>query len=196
MKAKYIEAVESGNLVRVRLFLANELMLDPRGKSFIEMKRFAESHLSNLYDVDDSKSYSMNESDWNEDLLFAIKNDLDDNFSKEKLAIYEKIAKKVLKDKAEQLNKKEAARLARTACAYDNKVNSTKRNNSSNKRIYTGIIIGSAAVAVTGLCLSREALASLGLTGVGFCLSRVALASLGLTGVVIGGILLYNESKK
>ena len=34
MKNKYIEAVESGNIVRVRLSLSNELMLDPRGDSF------------------------------------------------------------------------------------------------------------------------------------------------------------------
>ena len=41
MKVKFIKAVESRDLVSVRLFIANELMLDPRGKSFAEMKNFA-----------------------------------------------------------------------------------------------------------------------------------------------------------
>ena len=110
MKAKFIKAVEGGDLVSVRLFIANELMLDPRGKSFSEMKNYAETKFSNLYDIDDAKSYSSVKTEWNEDLLFTIKNDLDSNFSKEKLAIYEDVAKFVLRDKAEQLNKEEASR--------------------------------------------------------------------------------------
>lgn len=177
MKAKFIKAVESGDLVSVRLFIANELMLDPRGESFNEMKNFAEAKISNLYDVDNGKSYSSVNTEWNEDLLFSIKNDLDDNFSKEKLAIYEKVAKYVLNDKAEEL-KKEAFRSSSTSTTHRPE-NVGKAQKESNKKLYTGITIGSAAVAVTGLCLSR-----------------VALTSLGLAGVVIGGILLYNDARK
>lgn len=178
MKAKFIKAVESGDLVSVRLFIANELMLDPRGKSFSEMKNFAEDKFSNLYDVDNAKSYSSVKTEWNEELLFSIKNDLDDNFSKERLAIYEKVAKYVLKDKAEQLDKEEATRAARNSRVYnDDKAKTTPK--SSNKEIYTGITIVGAAVAITGLCLSR-----------------VVLTSLGAAGMVIGGILLYNDTKK
>ena len=172
MKAKFIKAVEGGDLVSVRLFIANELMLDPRGKSFSEMKNFAETKFSNLYDIDDAKSYSSVKTEWNEDLLFTIKNDLDSNFSKEKLAIYEDVAKFVLKDKAEQLNKEEASR--------SSSVNAAGRVQKNNKKkLSIGITVGGAAVAVTGLCLSR-----------------LALASLGFAGVVIGGILLYNDAKK
>ena len=114
MKVKFIKAVESKDLVSVRLFIANEFMLDPRGKSFTEMKNFAEAKFDNLYDPDNAKSYSSVKTDWNEELLFSIKNDLDDNFSKEKLAVYESVAKYVLKDKAEELDKEEASHSART----------------------------------------------------------------------------------
>ncbi len=176
MKAKFIKAVECGDLVSVRLFIANELMLDPRGKSFSEMKNFAETKFSNLYDIDDAKSYSSVKTEWNEDLLFSIKNDLDSNFSKEKLDIYENVAKYVLIDKAEQLNKEETSRSSR----IDTDTVNTRRNQkNNNKNLYIGITIGGAAVAVTGLCLSR-----------------LALASLGFAGVVIGGFLLYNDTKK
>lgn len=174
MKAKFIKAVESGDLVSVRLFISNELMLDPRGKSFSEMKNFAESKFSNLYDVDDSKSYSSTQAEWNEKFLFSIKNDLDNNFSKEKLAIYENVAKYVLKEKADQLNKEE------TSCSqrkYSENVDRKQKKN--NKKLYMGITVGGAAVAVTGLCLSR-----------------VVLASFGFAGVIIGGILLYNDTRK
>ena len=178
MKVKFIKAVESGDLVSVRLFIANELMLDPRGKSFTEMKNFAEAKFDNLYDPDNAKSYSSVKTDWNEELLFSIKNDLDDNFSKEKLAVYESVAKYVLKDKAEELDKEEASRSARTTTT-SNSENTGRSQRRNNKNLYTCITVGGAAIAVTGLCLSR-----------------VALASLGLAGVVIGGILLYNEAKK
>ena len=178
METEFIKEVESGDLVGVRLSISNELMLDPRGKSFSEMKTFAEAKLTNLYDVDDSTKYSSVKTDWNEDLLFTIKNDLDDNFSKEKLAIYENIAKYVLKDKAEKLNKEEAAKSARNINAHNND-SVVRAKNNSNKKLYTGITVGGAAVAVTGLCLSR-----------------VALASLGFAGMIIGGILLYNDAKK
>lgn len=178
MKVKFIKAVESRDLVSVRLFIANELMLDPRGKSFAEMKNFAEAKFDNLYDPDNAKSYSSVKTDWNEELLFSIKNDLDDNFSKEKLAVYESVAKYVLKDKAEELDKEEASRSARTTTT-SNSENTGRSQRRNNKNLYTCITVGGAAIAVTGLCLSR-----------------VALASLGLAGVVIGGILLYNDAKK
>lgn len=178
MKVKFIKAVESRDLVSVRLFIANELMLDPRGKSFTEMKNFAEAKFDNLYDPDNAKSYSSVKTDWNEELLFSIKNDLDDNFSKEKLAVYESVAKYVLKDKAEELDKEEASRSARTTTT-SNSENTGRTQRRNNKNLYTCITVGGAAIAVTGLCLSR-----------------VALASLGLAGVVIGGILLYNDAKK
>ena len=174
MKAKFIKAVESGDLVSIRLFISNELMLDPRGKSFSEMKSFAESKISKLYDVDDATSYSSTQAEWNEKILFSIKNDLDNNFSKEKLAIYENVAKYVLKEKADQLNKEE------TSCSqrkYSENVDRKQKKN--NKKLYMGITVGGAAVAVTGLCLSR-----------------VVLASFGFAGVIIGGILLYNDTRK
>ena len=108
--------------------------------------------------------------------MFSIKNDLDDNFSKEKLSIYENVAKYVLKDKAEQLNKEETSRSSRI---YTETINTGRVQKNNNKKLYVGITVGGAAVAVTGLCLSR-----------------LALASLGFAGIVIGGILLYNNTKK
>ena len=52
MKQKFITAVNAGDVVSVRLMLSNELMLDPRGKSFDEMLFFAEKQLPNLYEAD------------------------------------------------------------------------------------------------------------------------------------------------
>ena len=97
MKSKFKKVVDAGDLVSTRLFLANEMLLDPRGKSFMEMRSYAETVFSNLYDVHDGGSFEENMAAWSEDLLFKVKNDLDFNFSRERLDFYCNLAKEVLK---------------------------------------------------------------------------------------------------
>ena len=107
MKDKFKKAVENGDLSDVRLFLSNELMLDPRGASFHEMLAYAESQLNGLFVPDDGHRSEKDASLWDKDFLYQIKNELDDNFSREKLNYYEQVAKQVLKDKARQLHEEE-----------------------------------------------------------------------------------------
>ena len=179
MKAKFIKAVDTADIVSTRLFLANELMLDPRGETFHEMKIYAESRLNNLYEPDNGHIYDETEDAWNEKFLFNLKNDLDFNFSKERLAFYEKVVKVVLKEKAASLDEEEHKSSSYTHMYSNTFSSDTNENKNSKKKIYTTITAGSAVVALTGLCVSK-----------------MALASLGVAGMVIGGVLLYNESKK
>ena len=180
MKAKYIRAIDNNDVVSVRLFLANELMLDPRGKSFSDIKNLAESRIVNLYEPHDGKTYSEDPSKWNEDVLFEIKNDLDVNFSKERLAVYEDVAKKVLKSKAEQLDKEESDQVGASYSEDYNSVYSDERDPSrSNRRIYSGVTAAGAAVTVLGVCVSKG-----------------VVAAIGVLGLAVGGIMWYNESKK
>ena len=81
MKPKFKKVVDAGDLISTRLFLANEMMLDPRGNSFMEMRSYAESSFSNLYDAHDGGAFNMDSATWSEDLLFTVKNELDSNFS-------------------------------------------------------------------------------------------------------------------
>ena len=176
MKAKFITAVEEGNLVRVRLFLSNELMLDPRGKTFNEMKTYAESRFGDLYEADNGIRYEMGAETWNQDFLFNLKNDLDSNFSRERLDLYENVAKIVLKDKADFLDQEDAKETESHQLGIYSDV---EYNASEKKRRYTRITAGSAVVALTGMCFSKA-----------------ALTTLGIAGVVVGSVLLYKESKK
>lgn len=104
MKAKFKRTVDSGDLEGTRISLANEMMLDPRGDSFIEMCNYAETSLPNLYDKHDGASFDKNQDNWDETLLFSTKNALDNNFSKERLEFYYNLAKVVLKEKADTLD--------------------------------------------------------------------------------------------
>jgi hypothetical protein len=105
MKPKFMEAISNGDLITIRLYLANELLLDPRGKSFNKMRTYAEMNIMDLYEIHNETDFSEISSIWNEELLFNLRNDLDYNFSKERLDFFEKVAKIVLREKAQLMDK-------------------------------------------------------------------------------------------
>lgn len=178
MKDKFKKAVESGDISDVRLFLSNELMLDPRGASFHEMLSYAESQLDGLFVPDNGHRSEKESALWDKDFLYQIKNELDDNFSREKLNYYEQVAKQVLKEKAEQLDAEETRRGHQS----DNQGSEQQADNwfeGHKKEVYTGVTVGGAV-----------------LTTIGLCVSKVALTTLGVVGLAVGGYMLYKETKK
>lgn len=176
MKTKFIKAVEDNDILSVRISISNELMLDPRGRSFKEMLAYAESRLTNLYDEHDGVCYAEDIVVWNEEFLSDIKNELDYNFSRERLEFYEKVAMFVLREKAENLDNEERDDSNRsfTGNSIDD-VNETMQN-VSKKHIYTGVLIGGAIATVAGICTSKT-----------------VLSLLGVAGIAVGGYLLYKE---
>lgn len=109
MRQKFIDAVEAGNLISVRYSLSNELLLDPRGGSYREMKAMAEERLENLYETLDGELPKKAAEEYSEADLMELKNELDSNFCKERLEHYEQVVAVVLREKAEQMDKGGAA---------------------------------------------------------------------------------------
>ena len=178
MKDKFKKAVENEDLSDVRLFLSNELMLDPRGASFHEMLAYAESQLNGLFVPDNGHRSEKDAALWDKDFLYQIKNELDDNFSREKLNYYEQVAKQVLKDKARQLDEEESKQWHQQEKQNDE--NQTKNWFEGHKKeVYTGVTVGGAV-----------------LTTIGLCVSKAALTTLGVVGLAVGGYMLYKETKK
>ena len=178
MKQKYLKAIEENDVISVRIFLANELMLDPRGHSFKEMLELAEQKIPTVYELDNGNSYTQDSTTWDEAFLFNLKNDLDENFSREKLRFYETVVKVVLKEKASQLDKEETQQQAASSRQTDPSCN-TETGFEHKKAIYAGVTVGGLVLTATGLSFSK-----------------MALTSLGIAGVMIGGYLLYKESTK
>lgn len=176
MKATFKKTVDSRDLEGVRLSLSNEMMLDPRGESFIEMRQYAETMLPQLYDAHNGENLDMNQDNWNEDLLFSTKNDLDNNFSKERLDYYFDMAKIVLKENADKLNREQKA-------VVQNKDPHTYRSSSNAdvkaNPLYVGAAIGGLIVGGSGLILGKT-----------------VITVVGLAAAAISGGILYNESKK
>ena len=107
LKEKFIDAVKNNNIISIRLFLANELMLDPRGYSFKIMRDYAENNINELYESHNQESFVEDQSKWDQELLYTIRNDLDTNFSRERLGYFERLCKVVLKEKALSLKTEE-----------------------------------------------------------------------------------------
>ncbi len=178
MKAKFIRAVENNDISMVRAFISNEMLLDPRGKSFDEMLSFAESKFSNLYEIDNAVKFTSNQSQWNEDILFKIKNELDINFSRERILIYKLVAKTVLKEKATQMDREENATKIKEESISDHSSYSEVKH-THNKKLYKQITAGGVLLTLAGTIVQKG-----------------ILTTLGIAGIVVGGVLIYKSSKK
>lgn len=107
MKKEFIDAIEANDVTKVRLLLSDELMLNPHSDKYQEMKEYAEKNLPNLYEEHDGTSLEYDEGNLTMDFLMQIKNDLDFNFSKERLVVFEKVARMVLSVKENSLDEAE-----------------------------------------------------------------------------------------
>lgn len=111
MRAKSKETVDTGDLIGARVGLANELLIDPRGRSFHEMIVYAERSFSDrLYEPHDGEELDRNQEHWTKELMLSTKNALEENFSRKRLNYYYQMVQVVLKDKAEALRQEEASK--------------------------------------------------------------------------------------
>lgn len=173
MKPDFIKAVEEQNLAKVRISLSNELLLDPRGNSFSEMLTYAMSNLPDLFEENRESNYIVPpEENWDKEFLFKVKNDIDFNFSREKLAFYEKVIQVVGKSKAERLENEEKS----------------KRENGHEDQ--TSYEIGHPKINKTYALISAGG-ATLALIGI--AAGKTMLMAIGSAALVVGGVLLFTS---
>lgn len=159
MKEHFIKAVEDGNVGKVRIALSNELLLDPRGKTFAEMLIYAKEKLPNLFEENKEANYNVPpKEDWNEAFLFKVKNDLDSNFSVEKLAFYQAVIEVVGKEKAETLEKEEQQSSSKPAS--DTML--VTRKKSKVKPTSITVTTGGAILTAAGICFGKTLLTIFG----------------------------------
>ena len=175
MDKDFIKDVDNSNVKSVRLDLTNELLLDPRGVSFKEMLTYAMSKLPNLFEENKEANYFVPpHDDWDEDFLFVVKNYLDSNFSKEKLAFYQAVIEKVGKAKADDLEKEEMS-----PKHEEPKTSSTNQKKIVAKPVSATVTTGGAILTIVGISLGKTLLTVLG------------------GAVLVGGVLLIiNDNKK
>lgn len=158
MDTDFIKDVDNGNVKSVRLDLSNELLMDPRGETFKEMLTYAKSKLPNLFEENKEANYSVPpQEEWNEDFLFVVKNDLDSNFSIEKIAFYQAVIEKVGKAKAEKLEQEEKKPVIQSTVSTQ-----PRRKKVVVKPVTATVTTGGAVLTIVGLCLGKTLLTILG----------------------------------
>ena len=142
---EFMEAVQSGNILLVRIMLKDILLLDPTGNQFDEMQKYAMSSMDNLYSEHDDEILNFDMTAWNEEYLneqmVAVVND----FSKERVELLKNMVQYLYKNKADQIRKE------RECVAQSHTI--------PRKQVGIGVAIAGSVLAVAGLCTAHIAMA-------------------------------------
>lgn len=154
MTQEFIQAVKQHDLASVRMMLSNELLFDPRGETFGEMLAYAKDNLSDLFEEERPSRFSIpsEPEEWNVDVLSKMKRALNINFSVEKLALFEKMAKYIGKDKAKTLDDNETKKRSKDSKSSRSSDEVTTAHRKISRKKAGTIVTGSGAIiAITGL---------------------------------------------
>lgn len=140
----FIDAVQAGKLMRVRIMLKDSLLVDPTATIFDEMSNYAQKEMNNLYVLHDGEKLNYDVSSWNEEYLNEQMVVVVNNFSKERINLLKSMVRILYKEKANRIKEEN---------------NETKVSQGvSCKQIGTGVTIAGATLAVAGICTSQTAL--------------------------------------
>lgn len=185
MRQNFIDAVKNGEVKSVRMMLSNELLLDPRGKTFSEMLQYAKDNLPNLFEENKPLDFEIPEdkSLWDDDFMFKVKKYLNNNFSYEKLGLFEAVAMEVGKKKAQEIEKEETSRTFQPhqESSHDQKTTTTgasQRKVLVDKKTASVITVSGAILAIIGVGIGKTLLTLAGGT------------------IVVGGIVLLTVADK
>lgn len=143
---EFIEAVESGKTLRVRIMLKDILLVDPTTAKFDEMEAYASSVLGNIYDEHDGETLNYDVTGWNEDYLNEKMVEVVNNFSKERVELLKGMVRHIYRDKVQKISNDRASAHTQEKCAV------------SQKHIGAGVTVAGAALAVAGICTSHTIL--------------------------------------
>jgi hypothetical protein len=101
----FIEAVEDKNKRLVRIKLANSITIDPTLRTFEEMKKYAETHISDLFDVHKGDLLT-DRGEWTKDYYDKQQTELSFNFSRERLRFVCEMAVYLYSERIKTVNNK------------------------------------------------------------------------------------------
>ena len=81
----FYEAVNTGNLLSVRIMMKNSLLFDRTFAQFSEMEKEA-ARMNGLYDIHDGRELITDKSKWDDNYMHLLMVQVTDNFSHERLA--------------------------------------------------------------------------------------------------------------
>ncbi len=141
---EFMEAVQSGKQMRVRIMLKDSLLVDPTAVQFDEMERYASAQMGDLYTAHDGESLHYDVSAWTKDYLDRQMVAVVGNFSRERVDLLKSMVRYLYKEKAHKIrSERDEAR---------------KGPGLTRKQAGMGVTAAGAAMAVAGICTSQMAL--------------------------------------
>lgn len=149
ISSEFKNAVSQNKLIRVRIILKDNMVIDPTLKGFDEMVRYAENNIPNLYDEHDGEKLDYDMAAWtknymDEQMVIAV-----NNFSKERIELLKKIVKKVYGVRVKNIKEKRINE--NSASVYITK-----------KQVGKGLAMGGTAVAVVGIVVAETLVVAAG----------------------------------
>ena len=142
---EFMEAVQSGKQMRVRIMLKDSLLVDPTAVQFEEMERYASQHMGDIYAAHDGEKLDFDVTAWTKDYLNQQMVAAVNNFSKERVDLLKSMVRYLYKEKADKI------RSDRDAVG--------KRLAITQKQVGMGVTTAGAIVAVASVCTSHPMLA-------------------------------------
>lgn len=140
----FMDAVQSGKVIRVRIMLKDSLLVDPTGSQFEEMEHYATEIMDNVYTEHDGEELNFDITAWNEDYLNEEMVTVVNSFSKERIELLKSMVRYLYKDKVNKIHKE--------------KENTSSNHKISRKQVGVGVTATGAVLSVAGLCTEYTAL--------------------------------------
>lgn len=140
----FMEAVQSGRMMRVRIMLKDSLLIDPTAAQFDEMEQYATEHMGNIYTPHDGERLNFDVSAWNEEYLNRQMVTVVSCFSRERVDLLKAMVRYLYKDKADRIRSESS--------------NTRTERHITRKQIGTGVTAAGAVMTVAGICISQTIL--------------------------------------
>jgi hypothetical protein len=141
---EFMEAVQSGKLMRVRIMLKDSLLVDPTATQFSEMEHYATEKMGNIYTEHDGEKLNFDVDAWNEEYLNQQMVTVVTCFSKERVDLLKGMVRYLYKEKANKI------RIEAN--------NAHAQGQITRKQKCTGVTVAGAALTVAGVCTAHTAL--------------------------------------
>lgn len=141
---EFMDAVQSGKEMRVRIMLKDSLLVDPTSVQFDEMEHYANSQMGNIYTEHDGEKLNFDVSAWDEEYLNQQMVIVVNSFSKERIDLLKNMVCYLYKDKANKIRN-------------DNNRIPTECN-FTRKQVGAGVTVAGVALTIAGFCTSQTVL--------------------------------------
>lgn len=155
---EFMEAVQSGKMMRVRIMLKDSLLVDPTAAQFDEMEHYAIEKMGNIYTEHDGEVLNFDVASWNEDYLNQQMVVVVNCFSKERIDLLKGMVRFLYKEKANKIRNEESS--------------TQFQSYITRKRVGTSVTVAGAVLTVAGICTSHTVLT---IGGVVIAVSGIAL---------------------